>query len=88
MAFEYHLKSMGSYDTIKSKIEKKTWGKPRATKKRKKCVKTGKLEMLKKAIGANHLRPSKGKESSKPLNLCLHSTGLTYPLQTRTSEFR
>jgi len=23
MAFEYHLKSMGSYDTIKSKIEKK-----------------------------------------------------------------
>ena len=50
MAFEYHLKSMGSYDTIKSKIEKKTLGKPRATKKRKKCVKTGKLEMLKKAI--------------------------------------
>ena len=36
MAFEYHLKSMGSYDTIKSKIEKKTLGKPRATKKKEK----------------------------------------------------
>ena len=39
MAFEYHLKSMGSYDTIKSKIEKKTLGKPRATKKGKNLLK-------------------------------------------------
>ena len=31
--------------------------------------------MLKKAIGENHLKPSKGEISTKSLNLCLHSTG-------------
>ena len=39
-------------------------------------VKTRKLEMLRKATGANHLKLSRGKISSRSLNLCLASTGL------------
>ena len=32
-------------------------------------VKTGNFEMLEKAIGADHLKPLKGKEPSSPIDL-------------------
>ena len=66
------------YDQINGCYWKKnptTFGNPQATKKRKKGeLKLENWKCLKK-LSEQIIKPSKGKISTKSLNLCLHSTG-------------